>query len=259
MLVLLSPAKSLNYEKPSLEVPMTERLLAKDTETLSKTTRGLSRTNLKSLMGISDALADLNYERFQAFEAAGNEDAEKQALLAFNGDVYTGLGAETLSKDDLEWAQGTLRILSGFYGLLRPLDAMQPYRLEMGTKLKTRRGEDLYDFWGSLISEQLNADLGGTGVVVNLASNEYFKSVDKKALDARIITCDFKDVKDGKARTLGLFAKKARGMMARYIVENRITDVDDIKGFNAEGYTFDAELSSADKFVFKRPQPAPKR
>lgn len=261
MLVLLSPAKSLNYDAAPANLPVTERLLGDETAVLAKTTRGLTRANLRELMGISEDLANLNYDRFQAFAAEGNPDAEKQAALAFNGDVYIGLDANTLDKSALEWSQNSIRILSGFYGLLRPLDGMQPYRLEMGIKLKTRRGANLYEFWGNRISKQLNADLaqsGGDDVVVNLASNEYFKSVDKKALKARVIMCDFKDVKDGKARTLGFFAKKARGLMARYIIENRIKEAEGLKGFDSEGYTFDAEMSTKDKWVFKRPQPAPK-
>ncbi len=261
MLVLLSPAKSLNYEAAPLQLPVTDRLLVDETRILSKTTRGLSRTKLRELMGISEDLANLNYDRFQAFIPEGNSEAEKQAALAFNGDVYIGLDAESLDQEALEWSQGTLRILSGFYGLLRPLDAMQPYRLEMGIKLKTRRGSNLYEFWGDKISKQLNADLDkndGDEVVVNLASNEYFKSVDKKALKALIVSCDFKDIKDGKARTLGFFAKKARGLMARYIIDNRLTQVEDLKGFNSEGYTFDPALSAKDKWVFTRPQPEPK-
>ncbi len=261
MLVLLSPAKSLNYEAAPLQLPVTDRLLVDETRILSKTTRGLSRTKLRELMGISEDLANLNYDRFQAFIPEGNSEAEKQAALAFNGDVYIGLDAESLDQEALEWSQGTLRILSGFYGLLRPLDAMQPYRLEMGIKLKTRRGSSLYEFWGDKISKQLNADLDkndGDEVVVNLASNEYFKSVDKKALKAPIVSCDFKDIKDGKARTLGFFAKKARGLMARYIIDNRLTQVEDLKGFNSEGYTFDSALSAKDKWVFTRPQPEPK-
>lgn len=261
MLVLLSPAKSLNYDAAPAELPVTPRLLSDQTAVLSKTTRGLSRAKLRELMGISEDLANLNYDRFQAFEADGNPDAEKQAALAFNGDVYIGLDAKTLDKSSLEWAQNSIRMLSGFYGLLRPLDGMQPYRLEMGIKLKTRRGTNLYEFWGDKISKQLNTDLetsGGDDVVINLASNEYFKSVDKKALKARVITCDFKDVKDGKARTLGFFAKKARGLMARYIIDNRVTETEALKGFNSEGYSFDEALSAKDKWVFTRPQPAPK-
>ncbi len=258
MLVLLSPAKSLNFDPaPGAPPAPTERIMQDQTAILAKTTRNLTASKTKTLMGISDDLAKLNVERFKAFEPDGNPEKEKQAVLAFNGDVYLGLDAKTLKNDDLEWAQDHIRILSGFYGLLRPLDAMQPYRLEMGIKLKTRRGEDLYTFWGDKISRKLNEDLDD-GVVINLASNEYFKSVDKKALKGTIITCEFKDIKDGKVRVIGFFAKRARGLMARYIVENRIKDVEALKAFHLDDYTFDAELSSATKFVFTRPQPPAK-
>lgn len=259
MLVLLSPAKSLNYDAAPDAPAMTERLMADQTAILCKTTRGLSRRKLKSLMGISDDLAELNWQRFQAFNPDGAPDSEKQAALAFAGDVYIGMDAASLSGDDLGWAQDHIRILSGFYGLLRPLDAMQPYRLEMGTSLHTRRGESLYDFWADRISKQLNKDLGADETVVNLASNEYFKAVDKKALKARIVTCDFKDInEEGKARTLGFFAKRARGAMARWIVENRADNVEELKSAEVDGYRFNASLSKGDTWVFSRPQPPKK-
>ena len=259
MLFLLSPAKSLNYEPSNRSLATTERLLADETRILSKTTKNFSRAKLREMMGISADLADLNFERFQAFKSEGAPEAEKHAVLAFNGDVYIGLDANSLEDEDLEWAQDHLRILSGFYGVLRPLDAMQPYRLEMGVKVHTRRGEDLYDFWSNKISKTLNEDLGEDGVVINLASKEYFKAVDKKALKARVITCDFKDIKEGKARTLAFFAKRARGLMARFAVENRIDTPEGLKAFNIDGYTFDATLSKGDTWVFSRPQPPAKK
>lgn len=259
MLVLLSPAKTLNYDPAPDAPPMTERMMADQTAILAKTTRNLSRARLKAMMHISDDLAELNHARFQAFKPEGDVSAEKQAALAFNGDVYIGLDANSLSAEDLAWAQDHIRILSGFYGLLRPLDAMQPYRLEMGTSLHTRRGESLYDFWGDRISKRLNADLGSDKVVVNLASNEYFKAVDQKALKARIVTCDFKDVDElGNARTLAFFAKRARGAMARWIVENRATDVESLKTARPDGYAYRADLSKEDRWVFTRPQPPKK-
>ncbi len=259
MLVLLSPAKSLNYDPAPDAPPMTQRLLADQTAILCKTTRGLSRSKLKSMMHISDDLAELNWQRFQAFKPEGEPEAEKQAALAFAGDVYIGLDAGSLSHADLDWAQDHIRMLSGFYGLLRPLDAMQPYRLEMGTSLHTRRGESLYDFWGDRISKQLNADMGSDETVVNLASNEYFKSVDKKALKGRIVTCEFKDINDeGKPRTLGFFAKRARGAMARWIIENRAEDVEQLKTAEVDGYRFNASLTKGDSWVFSRPQPPKK-
>ena len=259
MLVLLSPAKSLNYDAAPDAPAMTDRIMSDQTAILSKTARNLSRRKLKTMMDISDDLADLNYHRFQSFEPQGNPDAEKQAALAFNGDVYQGLDANSLPAESLVWANDRIRILSGLYGLLRPLDAMQPYRLEMGTRIHTRRGESLYDFWGDRISKQLNKDLGADETVVNLASNEYFKAVDKKALKARIVTCEFKDInEEGKARALGFFAKHARGAMARWIIENKCENVERLKTAQPDNYMFNASLSSGDNWVFTRPQPPKK-
>lgn len=262
MLVLLSPAKNLDFS-PIMHPPATRPVLIEETAKLAVTARRQSRAKLKALMGISDALADLNHARFQAFDADIAPDGEGTlpAALAFAGDVYRGLDARSLKAADLKWAQDRLRILSGLYGVLRPLDAIQPYRLEMGTKLATRRGEDLYDFWGKRIANQLDADLEGhkARVIVNLASNEYFKSVDKKALKAPVLGFNFKDVKDGKARALFMFVKRARGLMARWIIENRIEDPKALKDFNVEGYRFEPKASSDDEWVFQRPQPPAKK
>jgi uncharacterized protein len=260
MLLLLSPAKSLDFS-PAPDAPeVTEPVLMDQVAILSKTTRGLTKPKLKALMGISDDLAALNRERFQAFSTAPEPDAVKPAILAFNGDVYRGLDAGSLERAALDWAQDHVRILSGLYGVLRPYDALQPYRLEMGTRLKTRRGETLYDFWGKHIAKALNADLGGdeSPTVINLASKEYFSAVDRKALKARVITCDFKDIKDGKARTLGFFAKYARGLMARFAAETGAERPEDLKAFDREGYAFDAGLSTDNTWVFSRPQPPAK-
>jgi len=257
MLVVLSPAKNLDFS-PIKHPPATRPALIAETAKLSITTHQLTRARLKALMGISDKLAELNYERFQAFDAGAENGMP--AALAFAGDVYRGLDARSLKARDLTWAQKRLRTLSGLYGVLKPLDAIQPHRLEMGTKLATRRGEDLYDFWGPRIAEQLDADLGGhkAKVIINLASNEYFKAVDKKALKAPILNFNFQDVKDGKARTLSMFVKRARGLMARWIIENRIEDPAVLKDFNVEGYRFTPDASSEDSLVFQRPQPAKK-
>uniref|UniRef100_UPI0026328136 peroxide stress protein YaaA n=1 Tax=Maricaulis sp. TaxID=1486257 RepID=UPI0026328136 len=238
MLVLLSPAKNMNFDPLERELPATTPALIDETRILSKTTRGLTASKIKAMMGISDDLAQLNRERFQAFDA--EQPGEKQAAFAFNGEVYRGLDAASLSEDDLNWAQDHLRLLSGMYGTLKPLDAIHPYRLEMGRKLHTRRGESLYDFWGTLIAKDLNAAMDGEDepVVLNLASNEYFKSVDKKALKAKVITATFKEEKDGQLRALMVYAKKARGMMARWVIENRITDPADLVKFDAGGYRF---------------------
>ncbi|MEO1135101.1 MAG: peroxide stress protein YaaA [Pseudomonadota bacterium] len=261
MLILLSPAKNLNFDDAPGAPRATKPVFAKDTGELSATAAKLTRSKIKSLMGISDKLADLNYERFQAFAPNGKSESLKQAALAFNGDVYLGLDADTLSKDDLKFTQDHVRILSGLYGLLRPLDAIQPYRLEMGSKLKNPRGRDLYDFWGDKIAKEIDKALKSheDKTVVNLASNEYFSAVDKNALKAPVVTPVFKDVKNGKARTLMFFAKRARGSMARWAAQNRIERAEDLKGFDVDGYKFKAGDSTDDLWVFSRPQPAPKK
>jgi cytoplasmic iron level regulating protein YaaA (DUF328/UPF0246 family) len=207
------------------------------------------------MMKISDDLARLNRERFQAFDA--DTPGEKQAAFAFNGEVYRGLEADSLSDADLDYAQDHLRILSGMYGALRPLDAIHPYRLEMGRKLHTRRGENLYDFWGDRIAKELNnlQESKDEPVVLNLASNEYFKSVDRKKLKARVITANFKEEKDGQLRALMVFAKKARGMMARWVIQNRVEDPAELCKFDLGGYRFEADGSSEDELLFTRPQP----
>jgi uncharacterized protein len=257
MLILLSPAKNIDYSPPVQTVAATLPRMGQDIAALAKVTVKLSRAQIGKLMHISDALADLNWQRFQTLSATLSQGETLQAILAFNGDVYQGLSARTLTPDDLTWAQDHLRILSGLYGLLRPLDGIAAYRLEMGSRLKTRRGEDLYDFWGSRIAKALNSDLADdlAPVVVNLASTEYFRAVDKKPLKARLVTCHFKEVKDGQARVLSFYAKKARGMMARFAVENRLDRPEALKDFNSEGYRFDGPTSSADTWVFVRPQP----
>ena len=201
-------------------------------------------------MSLSDKLGALNYQRFQEWQTPFTADNARPAVLAFKGDVYQGLDAENMSDEDLNWAQDHLRILSGLYGLLRPLDLMQAYRLEMGTKFANDRGADLYQFWGDLITTELNKMK--TPVLVNLASNEYFKSVQKKALKAQIITPVFMDKKNDKYKIVSFYAKKARGLMSRYIIKNRITDVEQIKNFDTDGYSFNSAMSEADKWVFVR-------
>ena len=260
MLILLSPAKNLNFD-PAPEAPKATRpAFAKDAGELSETTRKLTRAKIKNLMGISDKLVDLNYERFQAFSANGKPASVKQAALAFNGDVYQGLDANTLDADDLEFAQDHLRILSGLYGLLRPLDAIQPYRLEMGSRLKNPRGSNLYDFWGDKIAKAIDKAVKPyqDPTVVNLASNEYFSAVDAAALKAPVVTPVFKEEKDGRMKSLMYYAKRARGTMARWAVENRVETAEDLKKFNADGYRFRKDLSDETTWLFSRPQPAPK-
>jgi cytoplasmic iron level regulating protein YaaA (DUF328/UPF0246 family) len=216
--------------------------------------RGLNPDDIRTLMGVSEQIAHLNHERFMNWQSESTSDNAKQAVLAFKGDVYTGLQAETLSEDDLDFAQTRLRILSGLYGLLRPLDLMQPYRLEMGLKFTNQRGRNLYEFWGEQLTDTLNADLvsAKTEVLINLASNEYFKAVKPKLLNADIITPQFKDLKNGQYKMISFFAKKARGLMARYIIDNRITEPEALKSFSEAGYYYSDEQSQGDQWVFLR-------
>jgi len=255
MLVVVSPAKSLDMQPTGIRP--TQPQFQEDAVRLSKTAKNLTLTELKNLMSISNDLARLNRDRFAAFAAEPSADAVKPAALAFNGDTYQGLEAKTLSEDDLAWAQDHLGILSGLYGLLRPLDAIQPYRLEMGSRLKTRRGASLYDYWGDTIAKALNAQATqiGTDTLVNCASQEYFGAADRKALKLRVITPQFMEIKGDRPRIVSFFAKRARGAMARYIVENRLTDAESIKGFSAGGYAFDPGLSDGGKWVFLRDYP----
>ncbi len=256
MLITISPAKSLDFEPVS--VTPTAPAFQDDAVRLAKTMRGQTLTQLKSLMSLSDDLARLNRDRFKSFAADPDPQAVKPAALAFNGDTYQGLEAKTLSDDDMAWAQDHLCILSGLYGVLRPLDAIQPYRLEMGSRLKTRRGSNLYDYWGNTIAKALNAQAKSqnTDILVNCASQEYFGAADHKALTLNVITPQFLEVKDDRPRMVSFFAKRARGAMARFIIENRLTEADDIKGFSTGGYVFDADLSTPDKPVFTRDYPS---
>jgi len=255
MLMVISPAKSLNFEAPTRPLPLTTPQLKDDIAELAKTTSKLRARDLKRLMGISDNLAALNYERFQHFDPEVEDGL--QAAIAFNGDVYAGLDARTLDKRSFVWAQNHLRILSGLYGVLRPADALQPYRLEMGVRLKTKRGKSLYDFWKTPVAATLKEALAGhkDPTLVNLASNEYFGAVDVKAFETPVVTCHFKEEKGGKLRVLGFFAKKARGLMARYAIDNRIEAAEKLKGFDVAGYAFRPDLSSDADWVFARPQP----
>jgi hypothetical protein len=257
MLIVLSPAKALDFTAGPASAPLSAPELADQTAELAKTTRKLTARDLKRLMSLSDNLAKLNRERFQAFDPASEEGL--QAAFAFNGDVYTGLKARELDKKGLAWAQDHVRILSGLYGVLRPLDAIQPYRLEMGTRLKTRRGASLYDFWGPRIAEALNQATQGhkDKTLVNCASTEYFTAVDRAALKLPVLTCRFLEEKDGEARMISFFAKKARGLLARYAIDHRLGRAADLKGFDSEGYRFVPQLSTDDEFTFARPQPPP--
>lgn len=255
MLFLLSPAKSLDYETPvPADLAATTPQFLSQSRRLIEVLRQQSPQQIASLMSLSDALAALNVARYQAWSPRFTDKNSRQAVLAFNGDVYEGLSAKTLSADDLAFAQSHIAILSGLYGVLRPLDRLQPYRLEMGTRLATEAGADLYRFWGSQLSEHLNAQLRAdrTPVVVNLASQEYFRAVDTKVLKARVIECVFQEWKGGVYKIISFHAKRARGLMARYAIEKRLQTPDQLQGFALEGYGFDAAASVPDRLVFRR-------
>jgi uncharacterized protein len=257
MLIVISPAKALDFTRPEGLAPMTTPEMTADVAELAKTTKKLKVSDLKKMMDLSDKLAELNRERFQAFDPAMEDGL--QAAFAFNGDVYSGLKARELDKKGLAHAQKHLRILSGLYGLLRPLDAIQPYRLEMGVRIKTARGASLYDFWGEKIAASLNAAAAGQKdrTLVNCASQEYFGAVDLKALTLPVVTAKFYEEKDGASKIISFYAKKARGLMARYAIDNRIDKAEDLKAFDREGYRFQKSASSDTEWVFSRPQPPP--
>jgi cytoplasmic iron level regulating protein YaaA (DUF328/UPF0246 family) len=247
MLMIISPAKTLDYESPLATETHTQPDFLDDACELIDQLKELEPHQ------VSDKLGQLNAERFQSWRTPFTPDNARQAVLAFKGDVYTGLDAESFSSEDFSFAQKHLRILSGLYGLLKPLDLMQPYRLEMGTRFENTRGKDLYAFWGSKITDALNQLLASDDkVLVNLASNEYFKSVQKKHLDARLVTPQFKDWKNGQYKMISFYAKKARGLMCRYAIQNRITQADDLKGFNLDGYYFSEDQSDNNNWVFLR-------
>lgn len=254
MLIVISPAKNLDYDTPATTSVMTQPELLDEASVLIKRCRELAPQEIGSLMKISDKLAQLNAERYASWHLPFTPENAKQAVLAFNGDVYTGLEAGSLDEDDLAFAQTHLRILSGLYGLLKPLDLMQPYRLEMGTSLANERGKNLYDFWGETITNHVNAAMlaQGDNVLINLASNEYFKSVKPKSLDGVVITPVFKDKKNGQYKVISFFAKKARGLMARYIIKNRLQEVEQLKHFDYAGYQFSEEMSKGNELVFTR-------
>lgn len=254
MIILLSPAKSLDYDSPLLTKKSTKPRLLDDSEELVLQLRKLSPAQIGKLMSISDKLAELNAERYASWEKDFSKDNARQAILAFTGDVYQGMELSDWSADDFAAAQKQIRILSGLYGVLRPLDLMQAYRLEMGTKLENKRGKNLYEFWGSKITEMLNKDLkaSGSDLVVNLASNEYFSSVKKKELTGELITPVFKDEKNGTYKIISFYAKKARGMMADFIVREGVSDVAGLKKFKTAGYKYSAKDSKGNELVFLR-------
>lgn len=254
MLALLSPAKTLDFETPASIAEYTQPRLLEQSGTLIDALAKLSPQDISSLMSISDKLGHLNHQRFQTFSTPFNQDNAKIAVQAFQGDVYTGLNAEALSPEKLKQSQNSLRILSGLYGLLKPLDLIQPYRLEMGTRFGTKGADNLYEFWGSRITDLLNQDIQETQscCVINLASNEYYKSIEAKKLSVDVIQPVFKDEKNGQYKVISFYAKKARGMMARFIVEQNIKTPEKLKAFDLAGYRYVDEESTGSTMMFKR-------
>lgn len=254
MLFLLSPAKALDYETPPVTSKHTQPLFVPQASELIEVLREKSPQQIAELMDLSDPLAGLNVARYQAWVPTFTPQNAKQAVLAFNGDVYEGLDARTLSEADLAWAQQHVCILSGLYGVLRPLDLMQPYRLEMGTRLPTARGNNLYQFWGRQIADYLNqrAAEDPQPLVINLASEEYFKSVDRKVLQPRVVTCVFEELKGDRYKVVSFMAKRARGLMVRHAVTCRASQVEDLMRFDQEGYRFVPAASDSDRLVFRR-------
>ena len=253
LVTIISPAKKLDYSPIEKNLDSTVPGLLAHSNELIKYLKSLNPQEVSSLMGLSDKLGALNYERFQEWETPFTKSNSKQAILAFKGDVYQGLDAESLSETELIWAQKHVRILSGLYGVLKPLDLMQAYRLEMGTKFPTNRGKNLYEFWNSIITDELNRTFSSKkATLLNLASNEYFKSINSSELKANVITPIFMDRKNGKYKIISFFAKKARGLMTRYVIKNQIEDIADIENFEEDGYFFNKEMSEDNKPVFCR-------
>lgn len=256
MLFLLSPAKKLDYDSPLATSLHSDPLFVDESKELIDILQAKSTEEVADLMSLSSSLAELNAERYQQWTTRFSLNNARPAALAFNGDVYEGLRASELTDKELQWAQEHLAILSGLYGVLRPLDLMQPYRLEMGTRLENAKGKNLYEYWKGVIAPYLNSRLSKEKdpVVVNLASDEYFKAVDLKALNARVIQCVFQDQKAGQWKIISFYAKKARGLMARYAIKNRVSKPEQLQRFDSEGYVYAPDMSSSDKLVFRRPE-----
>ncbi|MEW8507574.1 MAG: peroxide stress protein YaaA [Candidatus Thiodiazotropha sp.] len=254
MLITISPAKTLDYETPPVTTTHTKPAFLKQSRQLVNILRNYSAMDLAELMKLSMKLSELNFDRYHSWKTPFNLTNAKQAALAMKGDVYSGLDAETLNRKGFDFAQRHLRILSGLYGVLRPLDLMQPYRLEMGTKLPNEMGKDLYAFWGEQITRAINKDLKAQGddILINLASNEYFKSIKTRLIEGRIITPQFKEKKNGSYRMIGVFAKRARGLMSRFIIDNRLRNPEEILAFDSDGYRYHKRLSKEDQWVFTR-------
>ena len=256
MLMVVSPAKTLDYETPLPLSESTQPQLLDDAQELIDQLKSLNPADVASLMGLSDKLSILNVTRFQHWSQPFTNENARPAIYAFKGDVYTGLDAYSFNKADMNFAQKHFRMLSGLYGLLKPLDLMQAYRLEMGTKYTNLRGKNLYDFWGDSITQMLNKEMKKGDVLLNLASNEYFKVVNKKTLQANIITPVFKDEKNGQYKIISFYAKKARGLMAAYIIKNRVDNIEDLKCFDVDGYYFCPEQSDSKTLMFLRDEVA---
>jgi len=254
MLIVISPAKTLDYESPVSLKDHTTPQFINDSQQLIRELRKLAPHDISELMHISDKLGALNYDRYKRWKPEFTDANSRQAILAFRGDVYTGIEADTFKTNDFKFAQKHLRILSGLYGLLRPLDLMQPYRLEMGTKFQNKKGKDLYSFWGNKLTDQLNSDIAASNsnVLINLASNEYFKAVKPKQIKVDVVSPVFKDWKNGQYKIISFFAKKARGMMSAYIIKNRLSKPEQLQAFNTDGYHYNAALSTPAEPVFTR-------
>lgn len=252
MKIVISPAKSLNFEKELPTKKFSEPHFLKEATTIQKTLKKKKPKDLSELMDISDKLAELNWQRNQEWQTPFTAENARPAVYAFDGEVYTGLDVYSLPETKLDDLQDKLRILSGLYGLLKPLDLMQPYRLEMGTSIAIGGNKNLYEFWKKTITKNLNSELQKDELFINLASNEYFSAVDAKSLKVPVITPEFKDYKDGQLKMISFFAKKARGLMVRYIIDSNAETIEDLKGFNYDGYAFDSNLSSGTKLVFTR-------
>ncbi|MGV6859183.1 MAG: peroxide stress protein YaaA [bacterium] len=254
MLIVISPAKTLDFESPLRTSRYTEPEFLEHSQALINVMLNYSAMDIAELMKVSMKIAELNFDRFSDWSTPFTPENARQAILAFKGDVYDGLEASSMSEDDFDFAQHHLRMLSGLYGLLKPLDLMQPYRLEMGTRLQNPRGKNLYEFWGSLITERLNDELKNQKekTLINLASNEYFRAVKPREVEGRVITPHFKDWKNGQYKIISFYAKKARGMMSRYLIDNRLEDSESIKDFGTAGYAYNDELSGENDWVFTR-------
>ena len=252
MKILLSPAKSLNYKSDLPTLKTSEGCFLNEAQYLNNILKEKSPKDLSELMGISSSLGELNYQRNNSWSLPFSQKNARQSIYAFSGDVYRGLDSYTVEEGKIDFMQNSVRIISGLYGLLKPLDLIQPYRLEMGTKMSVDDNKNLYEYWRQKITSQLNKELADDEPVLNLASNEYFKAIDSKVVKTDIYTANFKQLKNGDYKTIAIFSKKARGMMTRFIIDNNITDVNDLKSFNYDNYIFHESLSSEKEFIFTR-------